>query len=88
MLQLSGAFQKDPKRKRSIGPKSDKGLGEPPAYFAEDAALIWAEVQSIVPANVLTSADRFVVELLSRLVAKFRQDWLTAAEMSQMTWCC
>lgn len=87
-LQLSGAFQKNPKRTRAIGPKSEKGLGEPPAYFADDAAVIWAEVQSIVPANVLTSADRFVVELLSRLVAKFRLDWLTAAEMSQMTWCC
>ena len=87
-LVLSGAFQKNPKRTRPVGPKSDKGLGEPPDYFPQAAATVWAEVQSIVPPNVLTSADRLIVELLCRLVAKFRSDWLTAAEMSQMTWCC
>ncbi len=87
MLQLSGAFKKDPKRTRELGPKSDRELGDPPAYYAADARLIWAEVQSIVPAGLLTSADRLVVELLCRIVAKFRADWITAAEMAQMTWC-
>lgn len=87
-LELAGAFKKDPQRKRPIGPKSEAPLGEPPGYFADDEATVWAEVQNIVPPGVLTGADRFVVELLSRLVAKFRRDWLTGAEMSQMTWCC
>lgn len=90
-LKLSGAFEKNPKRTRARHPgeiKSDKALGEPPDYFADDEATVWAEIQTIVPSDVLTSADRFVVELLSRLVAKFRRDWLTGAEMSQMTWCC
>lgn len=86
-LQLSGAFKKDPKRTRGLGPKSDRELGEPPAYCTVDVQLIWAEVQSIVPAGLLTSADRLVVELLCRIVAKLREGWITAAEMGQMTWC-
>jgi hypothetical protein len=60
----------------------------PPKYFTEAESEIWAEIESNVAAGVLTSAERYVVELLARLVARFRADWLTGAEMSQMTWCC
>lgn len=60
----------------------------PPKYFSEDESEIWAEIESNAAGGVLTSAERYTVELMARLVAKFRKDWLTGAEMSQLTWCC
>lgn len=88
VLELKGAFRKDPQRRRPVGPKSKRPLGSCPEYFGEDEAIVWAEVETMAAAGVLTSADRFIVEVLSRLVAKFRRDWLTGAEMTQLTWCC
>ena len=88
VLTLTGAFRKDPQRKRPVGAKSAKSLGQPPGYFRDDECLVWAEIETYAAAGVLTSADRFVVELLSRLVARFRANWLNGAEMSQLTWCC
>ena len=88
LLQLHGAFEKNPSRRRPIGPKSELPIGEPPDYFADDERQCWAEVEAIAAAGVLTAADRFVVELLARLVAKLRRSWLSGAEMSALTWCC
>jgi len=88
VLKLNGAFAKDPARTRAVGPKSPRPLGMPPKYFTQAEAEIWVEIESNVAAGVLTSAERYVMELLSRLVARFRADWLTGTEMSQMTWCC
>jgi len=87
-LKLSGAFRKDPQRARPVGPKAKRPLGTPPKYFNKGEAEVWVEIESNVAAGVLTSAERYVVELLARLVARFRADWLTGAEMSQLTWCC
>ena len=84
---LKGAFRKNPQRTRPVGAKASRPLGNPPRYFAEDEVEIWLETVEDAPAGVLTSADRTVFELLCRLRAKFRRDWLTGAEMSQMTWC-
>lgn len=88
VLKLSGAFRKDPQRSRPVGPKSARPLGFPPKYFSETEAEIWVEIESNAAAGVLTGADRYVVELMARLVARFRSVWLTGAEMSQLTWCC
>ena len=88
VLKLNGAFRKDPQRVRPVGPKSARPLGMPPKYFTEAEAEIWVEIESNAAAGVLTGAERYVVELMARLVARFRADWLTGAEMSQLTWCC
>lgn len=88
LLELNGAFKRNPKRKRRIGPKPKDGIGDPPEYFREDERLAWREIVADCAPTVLTSAERTVVELLSRLRAKFRSDWLTGAEMGVMTWCC
>jgi phage terminase small subunit len=88
LLELAGAFRKDPQRARPVGPKSQRPLGAPPKYFSDGETECWSEIIESAAAGVLTSADRFTVELLARLLARFRADWLTGAEMSQMTWCC
>jgi phage terminase small subunit len=87
LLELRGAFRKDPQRRRSVGPKAAAGIGEPPAHLKTEEAAIWHELVGNSPAGVLTSADRPVLEMLARLMAKFREDWLTGAEFSILKSC-
>ncbi len=70
LLTLSGAFEKNPQRRRPVGPKSDRPIGEPPACLAPDEAGCWAEFVSNAPAGVLTSGDRWALEAVARLMAK------------------
>ncbi len=86
-LELSGAFRKNPQRARPPEAKSRRPFGTPPTHLSEADKAVWSEIEADLPRGVLTSADRYVVELLARLVAKLRADWLTGTEMSQMTWC-
>src|SRR3712207_7798672 len=58
LLQLSGAFEKNPARRRPVGPKSDKPIGDPPTYFAPDEAACWREFVADAPAGVLTGGDQ------------------------------
>lgn len=81
ILEPSGAFTKDPQRKRSVGAKSDRALGHAPGHLNEAERNCWKEIVANSAANVLTSSDRIVVELIARLLARFRADWLTGAEM-------
>lgn len=80
LLHLSGAFDKNPNRRRAIGPKSQAMLGEPPETLSPGELAIWREFVASAPANVLTSFDAYNVEIVARLMAKFRADWLTGAE--------
>ncbi len=70
LLALSGAFEKTPQRRRPIGPKSDKPIGEPPGYLAPDEAAAWREFVRDAPAGVLTGGDRWILEAPCRLVAR------------------
>lgn len=87
VLELRGSFKKDPQRQRPVGPKASGAIGDPPGHMAEAEAAIWHELVGNAPPNVLTSADRPTLELLSRLMAKFRADWLSGAEMAIMRNC-
>ncbi len=73
MLELSGAFQHDPARRRPVGPESSEPVGDPPAYLAEDEAACWWECCRDAPAGVLTGHDRWVLEMPARLVARSRR---------------
>jgi hypothetical protein len=64
LLALSGAFEKDPKRCRPVGPKSDRPIGDPPACLTPDEAACWREFVANAPAGVLTSGDRWALERL------------------------
>ncbi len=85
LLELAGTFRDNPKRRRAIGPKSDRELGRPPAYLSSAEKAVWTEIASIVPAGLLTSGDRIAVELLARLVSKMRLDWLNGSELGILT---
>ena len=85
VLELTGAFRRNPNRKREVGPKSTMGVGQAPEHLSELERSCWDEAIANAPAGVLTSGDRWLVEVASRLMAKFRSDWLSGAEMAQLT---
>jgi hypothetical protein len=84
LLELSGAFIANPQRRRPIGPKSTRAIGEPPDIMSADEQACWHEFIANAPAGVLTSGDRMCLELVARLVAKNRREGLTGAELSNL----
>jgi hypothetical protein len=76
ILELNGAFAKNPKRGRARAsePKPGGPLGDPPAHLSVGGKAAWVELQSFVPANVLTAADRWLVELCCQIMADLREN--------------
>lgn len=78
--ELSGSFERHPERKaaRKREPKPRGPLGGPPPSFNAETTTgsrllaIWQELVDQVPAGVLTSADRWHVELACRLMHRVR----------------
>ena len=50
-------------------------------------ATVAIEAISNAPSGILTSENRWLVEIAARLMARMREDWLTGAELSQLTQC-
>lgn len=71
MLELRGAFDKNPQRRREE-PKVDRELGPPPEHFDEKRRNSWAEIVSHAPEGVLTRSDRIAVEMLADLLTRYR----------------
>ena len=96
-LELSGAFEKDPQRKRarSQEPKSEVPIGPPPQNWdVPDGALrcqefqrlrvIWEELVSQAPPGVLSSSDRLHLEVVCGLVHKYRRNLLKDAGLKTL----
>lgn len=89
-LEQSGAFEKDPQRRRDREnePVPAGPLGDPPEYLSPAAQSVWHELAGQVPQGVLTIADRFLVEIVSRQMARLRAgEDLKAAEINQIISC-
>jgi hypothetical protein len=58
MLELTGAFKKDPQRRasRAHEPRPSSPLGDPPEKFDDNEKAMWLELAQIAPAKVLTGA--------------------------------
>lgn len=71
VLEARGAFAQNPDRKRE-----DFESGEfdtvAPEYFTAAQTVVWAELVRLLPPSVLQATDRMAVELVARLVARFR----------------
>lgn len=74
ILELKGAFKKDPQRKRLSEPKSDTPLGDPPKHLRKKVQGIWCEIASHASPDVLTASDRIALELAAELLFEFRID--------------
>jgi phage terminase small subunit len=87
------AFRKNPKRARPAEPIPNGPLGAPPKHLTAKEKATWRELESIAPAKVLTNADRWVVEIACRLMAKLRAEGIggrsgvSVGEMTQLNQC-
>ena len=70
LLELSGAFDHDPQRRRKDEPQETRPLGKPPARIPPEVLPYWDEIVEMVPGGVLTYRDRWAVEIAARLMAK------------------
>ncbi len=85
LLELAGTFRPDRHARLRGAPKSDRGIGDPPACLGPDEAAAWREFVSNAPAGVLTSGDRVALECLAVLIAKARRPGgLSGAELGQL----
>lgn len=70
LLELSGAFRRNPARRRDPAPICTRPLGDPPCRLPVEARAFWGEIVEACPAGVLGSSDRWAVELCARLMEK------------------
>jgi phage terminase small subunit len=72
ILELKGAFKKNPQRKRDAEPVPTGPVGDPPVHFDETHIAAWHELVAMIPSGVLTNADRLIVELTCTLIVSVR----------------
>lgn len=87
VLKLTGAFKKDPQRKRLHEPKPTGSLGDPPADFDDYLKALWRDLVRMVPAGVLTNADRWLVELACRTMRDVKKGTALASERNLLLSC-
>ncbi|MCP4139077.1 MAG: P27 family phage terminase small subunit [Chloroflexi bacterium] len=74
ILELKGAFKTNPERARKNEPVPNAAFPKsPPKHLTAIEKKTWIEIVKHVPAGVLSDADVFQVEALSRLLALFRE---------------
>ena len=85
-LALSGQLRKNPGRyrDRQESPIPSGPLGDPPRGLTAREVTAWRELSSLAPPGVLTNADRWLVEVCSRLMAKMRKSGLGSGELAQL----
>ena len=83
ILELKGAYKKDPQRRRPPSPKSAKAIGDPPDHLDEAEKTIWFEIIGISAPGVLVSSDRLVLARLCQLERKVRERTARDTETGQ-----
>ena len=58
--------------------------GEPPENLLPDELQAWLEISERIAQQVATSADMHLVEIVARIIAKFRADTITGWGMSSL----
>jgi len=74
ILEMRGAFKKNPKRRRPGEPKPTKPLGNPPGRLGPDVKKAWREIDRHCVPGVLTAMDRVTLELLATALARIREN--------------
>lgn len=74
ILELKGAFRKNPLRKRVDCPGVGLFDASPPQHLQQDCVRAWNEVVKRVPTDALTKTDELAVEICATLLANW---WLT-----------
>lgn len=74
LAELKGATRHDPQRYRKQPPAVELALGTAPGHLTAEAKACWFELESYAPRGVLTGADRATLEVLSNLLAEYREN--------------
>ncbi|GAC1030486.1 hypothetical protein thsps21_13130 [Pseudomonas sp. No.21] len=73
VLEMTGAFKKDPNRER-IDPPTAGALSAPPDHLNGGALHAWNEIAGCAPLDVLTESDRLALEIAAQLLFQFRDN--------------
>lgn len=89
LAALKGATRKNPQRYTKETPKTGKPLGKVPDHLEPAVAAVWKELERCALPGVLTSSDRFVMEVAASLLAEFRaiRTEFKAAKYSHLIGC-
>jgi hypothetical protein len=82
--KLEGYAGKRKPRRRQQKLSYSGPLGSPPANMRPRHKEIWAELSSLIPANVVEKSDRWMFEVLVCLMSKFRGGTARSGEVSQL----
>lgn len=74
VLEMRGAYKKNPQRKRVDEPEVVAGIGDAPDYFSPEQADAWNVIVKQCHVGVLCHADGIAVEIAAVLLAQFRAD--------------
>ena len=86
LLELRGAFKKDPQRRREE-PAANGPVGGPPPSFDAELQAVWEELVGLVPSGVLSRADRWTAEVACRMMHQLRNGDIKAAEIGILQSC-
>lgn len=73
VLEMRGAYKKDPQRRRKDEPEAVAGIGHAPSYFEPDQVSAWDEIVGRCHAGVLCDADGLAVEQAALLLSMSRK---------------
>jgi phage terminase small subunit len=84
---IQGTDKQNPERTNKNEPVPVRGIGPNHSSLDEYEAAIWDEVVGISYAGVLGEADRIALEMMCRLIAEMRLDFveMTAAKITQLS---
>jgi hypothetical protein len=87
LLELKGAYDKNPQRRPQNLMQPTDGIGEYPVDKPLDDAGIWNELVEILPNGVLMNTDRYWLELTCDLMVKFRVGTINSSERTHLLTC-
>jgi hypothetical protein len=70
ILELRGAFKKNPQRRREDAPGAGPVDFKPPEHLPTDVAPAWRWVCARLPKIVISSSDEIAIEAAARLLAE------------------
>lgn len=86
VLEASGAFRKNPQRKRGADVEVTDPIGNAPDHLTPEQLQAWKDIVSRAPDGVLTRADGIAVEMAACLNAEMMADFdsFTAAKLARL----
>lgn len=73
ILELSGAYTKNPSRRRTETATDSRPVGDVPDHLTPEAKEVWMELVQEAPAGLLAMADRITLEITANLLLELRQ---------------